>query len=87
MAVIPELGLWLQRKVRGSAATAELAGPHGVAVSLIQPGFIRTAIDKNYTRARTRLPAYDAVREQVTEARRRLNQWKPNKVGNIQQGY
>jgi hypothetical protein len=33
LAVIPELGLWLQRKVRGSAATAELAGPHGVAVA------------------------------------------------------
>ncbi len=33
VAVIPELGLWLQRKVPGSAATAELAGPHGVAVA------------------------------------------------------
>jgi uncharacterized protein len=25
--------------------------------------------------------------EQVTEARRRLSQWKPNKMGDIQQGY
>jgi hypothetical protein len=33
VAVIPELGLWLQRKVPGSAATAELAGPNGVAVA------------------------------------------------------
>lgn len=33
VAIIPELGMWLQRKVRGSAATAELAGPRGVAVA------------------------------------------------------
>ncbi len=42
--------------------------PLGVAVSLIQPGFMRTAIDRNYTRARTKLKVYDAVREQVIEA-------------------
>jgi hypothetical protein len=29
LAVIPELGLWLQRKVRGTAATTALAGPMG----------------------------------------------------------
>ena len=33
VAVIPELGLWLQRKVRGSAATAGLGGPNGVALA------------------------------------------------------
>ena len=33
VAVIPELGLWLQRKVRGTAATTALAGPNGVALA------------------------------------------------------
>ena len=33
VAVIPELGVWLQRKVHGSPATAALAEPGGVAVS------------------------------------------------------
>ena len=33
VAVILELGLWLQRKVRGTAATAQLAAPNGVALA------------------------------------------------------
>lgn len=33
VAVIPELGLWLQRKVPGTAATAGLAQPNGVEVA------------------------------------------------------
>src|SRR3989441_8102109 len=33
VTVIPELGVWLQRKVRGIAATAALAEPGGVALA------------------------------------------------------
>jgi len=33
VTVIPELGVWLQRKVRGIAATAALAEPDGVALA------------------------------------------------------
>ena len=33
VAVIPKLGLWLQRKVRGKSATAALAEPGGVALA------------------------------------------------------
>ena len=33
VAVIPELGVWIQRKARGTAATAALAGPDGVSLA------------------------------------------------------
>jgi len=33
IAVIPELGLWLQRKIAGVSATQGLAGAHGVALA------------------------------------------------------
>jgi short-subunit dehydrogenase len=41
--------------------------PFGISVSIIQPGFVRTAMDRNYTEAATHLDAYAAIREQAME--------------------
>jgi NAD(P)-dependent dehydrogenase (short-subunit alcohol dehydrogenase family) len=43
-------------------------GPLGIAVSLIEPGFIRTAMDRNYTEARDRIDHYAAVRQKVIDS-------------------
>ncbi len=42
-------------------------GPFGIFVSIIQPGFVRTSMDKNYTEARERLAAYTDIRAQAME--------------------
>jgi len=42
--------------------------PFGVQVVIIEPGFIRTAMDRNYLEAAARIEAYSAVRRKVIEA-------------------
>ncbi len=41
--------------------------PFGISVSIIQPGFVRTAMDRNYTEAAAHLDAYAAIRQQAME--------------------
>ncbi|HEY2342532.1 MAG TPA: oxidoreductase [Chthoniobacteraceae bacterium] len=59
--------------------------PFGIAVSLLEPGFVRTAMDRNYTEAQARIDAYAKVREKAVNTANSATRKgaDPERVGRI----